>query len=182
MLIGEIKLPAALIVPWSIEVFVVLRQNLPSLIVFIAICFAVSAVGGLVTATSVGGWYQTLQKPAFNPPDWLFGPVWAVLYLFMAIAGWRVWCREDDPGRKAALTAFAVQLFLNLLWSFLFFGLKNPGLALLEIFLLVVLIAVTTVLFWRIDRIAGALFLPYLAWVSYATLLNAALWTMNTPK
>ena len=162
-----------------IEVTTLLRQNLTSLVVFIIICFAVSAIGGLVTATSVGGWYQTLQKPAFNPPDWLFGPVWAVLYLFMAIAGWRVWCRKDDHRRNAALIAFAVQLCLNLAWSFLFFGMKNLGLAFSEICLLVISIAVTSVLFWRIDRVAGALFLPYFLWVSYAALLNAALWAMN---
>ena len=156
-----------------------LRQNWPSLVVFIFICLAVSAIGGWITSTSVGNWYQTLKKPAFNPPDWLFGPVWTVLYLFIAIAGWRVWCKKDDPRRSTALSAYTVQLGLNLAWSFVFFGLKNLGLAFFEICLLAISIAVTMVLFWRIDRIAGGLFLPYLLWVSYAALLNFAIWSMK---
>ncbi|NIR28387.1 MAG: tryptophan-rich sensory protein [Gammaproteobacteria bacterium] len=144
-----------------------------------ALCFAVSGIGGGVTATSVDTWYQTLQKPSFNPPDWVFAPVWTALYLLMAIAGWRVWRRARAEPRQAALTLFGAQLGLNLAWSFLFFGFQRIGLALLDIVVLLLAIIITTVLFWRIDRLAGALFVPYALWVAYATVLNAALWSLN---
>lgn len=155
------------------------KKNLVSFLVFFAMCFVVSAVGGLVTASSVGDWYQSLKKPAFNPPDWLFGPVWAVLYLLMAIAGWLVWCHKQSQYREAAIAVFCIQLGLNLLWSFIFFGAKNPGLAFLEICLLLGAIAVTAVLFWRVDRVAGLLLTPYFLWVFFAAVLNGAIWQLN---
>ena len=148
------------------------------LVVFVALCLAVSGIGGAVTATSVGTWYQTLQKPPFNPPDWVFAPVWTTLYVLMAIAGWRVWRARSEAGRRA-LSVFAIQLGLNLAWSFLFFGFQQIGLALVEVAVLLLAILATMALFWRIDRLAGALFLPYLIWVGYATLLNASLWQLN---
>ena len=150
-----------------------------ALALFVVLCLGVSGIGGAVTATSVGGWYQTLEKPAFNPPDWLFAPVWTVLYLMMAVAAWRVWRAPASPARRAALLAFAVQLALNLAWSFLFFGWRWIGGALVEIVVLLAAIAVTTGLFRRVDRAAGLLFVPYLLWVAYATALNAALWLLN---
>ena len=149
-----------------------------ALLAFIAASFAVSALGGLITATSVGDWYQELQKPAFNPPNWLFAPVWTVLYLMIAVAGWRVW-RRIGWGGGLALPAFAAQLALNLGWSSVFFGLKSPGAALAVILALMAAILVTTRLFWAADRLAGLLFLPYLAWVGFATVLNAAIWHLN---
>ena len=155
------------------------RQELAALGGFILLCLAVSGLGGLATSTSVGTWYQTLAKPPFNPPDWIFAPVWTSLYILMAISGWRIWRLPRSLARKHALVAFGIQLTLNLLWSFLFFGMRNIGLGLSEIVLLLGSIIVTTSLFWRLDRPAGVLFLPYVAWVSFATVLNASLWLLN---
>ncbi len=148
------------------------------LVAFLVIFLAVSGMGGAVTATSVGTWYQTLEKPSFNPPDWVFAPVWTTLYIMMAVAGWRVW-RARSKASRQALIAFALQLGLNLAWSFLFFGFRQIGLALGEVVILLIAIFITTILFWRIDWLAGALLLPYLFWVVYATLLNASLWLLN---
>lgn len=154
-------------------------RDLLGLVGFLVLCLVVSAIGGAVTATSVGTWYQTLQKPSFNPADWVFAPVWTVLYILMAIAGWRIWRLRRTRASRIALLVFALQLGLNLAWSFIFFGFQMIGLALAEILILLFAIMVTTVLFWRIDRVAGLLFVPYLAWVAYATLLNGALWVLN---
>lgn len=154
-------------------------RDVLALVVFLALCFAVSAIGGAITATSVDAWYQTLRKPSFNPPDWVFAPVWTALYIAMAVAGWRVWRRPRAEPRQAALTLFGVQLALNLAWSFLFFGYQRIGLALIDIALLLLAIVATAVVFWRIDRPAGALFVPYALWVAYAAVLNAALWRLN---
>lgn len=155
------------------------RREFFGFVVFLALCLAVSAVGGAVTATSVGTWYQTLTKPPFNPPDWIFAPVWTALFFMMATAGWRVW--RIDGLRKArwALTLFALQLALNLTWSIVFFGLRSIGAALIEIVVLLLAILATMVVFWQRDRAAGMLFVPYAGWVTFATVLNAALWQLN---
>lgn len=155
------------------------RRDVTGLVLFLALCLAVSALGGAVTSTSVDTWYQALQKPFFNPPDWVFAPVWTTLYVLMAIAGWRVWRCPATEARRAALLLFALQLGLNLLWSVLFFGLQRIDLALVEIVLLLVAIAANTLSFWRIDAAAGALLVPYVIWVGYATALNGALWLLN---
>ena len=146
---------------------------------FIAVNAAVSALGGWATAGSVGTWYAALEKPSFNPPDWVFAPVWSALYLMIAVAGWRAWRRGAGQAARLALTAYAVQLALNLSWSFVFFGAQLIGAALAVIAALLAAILANAFLFWRIDRAAGALLLPYAAWVSFATLLNAALWRLN---
>lgn len=150
---------------------------------FIAVCFAVAAVGGAVTASTVGTWYPTLEKPFFTPPDWLFAPVWNALYMMMALAAFLVWRQTDGEEylerRRTALTFFAVQLMLNLFWSFIFFGAQAVGAAFLEIIALLIAIGMTTVHFWQIDRRAGLLFLPYLAWTGYAAALNGAIWWLN---
>lgn len=153
-------------------------RDYAGLAVFIAINVAVSGLGGWATAASVGTWYQALAKPAFNPPDWIFAPVWSALYLMIAIAGWRVWRRGGGEARLA-LTVYAVQLALNLSWSLVFFGARLIGPALAVIVTLLAAIIANAILFWRIDRAAGALLAPYAAWVSFATLLNAALWRLN---
>ncbi len=155
------------------------RLDVLGLVGFLLACFVVSGIGGLVTASSVGGWYATLDKPAFNPPDWVFAPVWTMLYVLMAVAAWRVWRTGATTERRNALIAFAVQLALNLLWSILFFGLQLIGMALLEISLLLSAIAVCAVLFWRVEHLAGWLLVPYLAWVAFATALNLSLWLLN---
>lgn len=154
-------------------------QDLIGLAAFVVLCLAVSGIGGAITATSVDTWYQALKKPSFNPPDWVFAPVWTSLYVLMAIAGWRVWRQARMAGAWRALAVFAVQLGLNLGWSSLFFGLRRIDLALLEIAVLLLVIVANTVLFWRIDRWAGLLFLPYVFWVAYAAVLNASLWQLN---
>lgn len=154
-------------------------RDLLGLGTFLALCLAVSAIGGWVTAQSVGTWYQTLQKPVFNPPDWLFAPVWTLLYLMIAVAGWRVWRSTGLAGARAGMVAYAAQLALNLTWSFLFFGGRMIGTALVEIVLLLAAIGVNAVLFWRADRLAGWLLVPYAAWVAFACILNFALWRLN---
>lgn len=153
-------------------------KNAAALAGFILLCLLVAAVGGAVTASSVGTWYQGLAKPSFNPPDWVFGPVWTTLYVLMAIAAWRVW-RLELARRRPALALWALQLALNLCWSFVFFGARAIGPALAEIVVLLAAILATLVLFWRLDRLAGALLVPYAAWVAFAAVLNAALWRLN---
>jgi len=147
--------------------------------VFLALCLAVAALGGAATATSVGTWYQTLAKPPFNPPNWIFAPVWTTLYFMMAIAAWRVWRRDGLRQARWALALFALQLGLNLAWSIVFFGMRMIGAALVEIVVLLLAILATTVVFWQRDRVAGMLLIPYAAWVAFATVLTAALWQLN---
>ena len=153
--------------------------DLLGLCAFVALCLAISAIGAWITAQSVGTWYRTLQKPVFNPPDWVFAPVWTLLYLMIALAGWRVWRRVGLSGARAGMAAYSAQLALNLAWSFLFFGGRMIGIALAEIVLLLVVIGVNAVLFWRTDRLAGWLLVPYAAWVAFACVLNFALWRLN---
>jgi benzodiazapine receptor len=151
-------------------------RDLLALMGFLALCLGAGGLGGWSTAQSVGSWYPTLVKPPFNPPAWIFGPVWTTLYVFMGVAAWRVWRKA---GWGTPLTLFAIQLALNSLWSFLFFGLRSPGLALLDIVPLLAFILLTWRAFRPIDRPAAALLVPYAAWVSFALLLNASIWWLN---
>lgn len=144
---------------------------------FILLCLAVGGIAGAFTAEAVTTWYPTLTKPPFNPPNWIFAPVWTALYIMMAVAAWRVW--RNGTQLKGALGLFYAQLALNFLWSFLFFGAHALGLALAEIALLWLAIGATTITFWKIDRTAGLLFVPYWAWVSFAMILNASIWWLN---
>ena len=153
--------------------------DLAGLIVFLLSSFLAAGIGGAITARSVRTWYLTLRKPTWNPPARLFGPVWSVLYLLMAIAAWLVWRGRDAADVRAALALYAAQLALNVLWSFLFFGLRRPSTALIEIALLWFAIAATIAAFWPIDRTAAALLLPYLAWVGFATVLNRSIARSN---
>jgi benzodiazapine receptor len=146
---------------------------------FLALCFAAAAIGGLATAPAIPGWYAGLIKPAFNPPNWIFGPVWTLLYALMAIAAWRVWRRGGFAMSGRALTLFFLQLALNLAWSLIFFAGRRIGWALIDIAALWLSLAATAVMFWRRDRIAGAMLAPYLAWVSFAAVLNLAIWRLN---
>jgi len=147
------------------------------LVGFVVASFAAAALGGVTTASSVRDWYPTIAKPTWTPPSWIFGPVWTALYAMMAVAGWLVWRRVGWGG---ALVWFAVQLSLNAAWSPVFFGLQRIGLALVNIILLWLAIAGTTVAFWRVMPAAGILFVPYLAWVSFASALNFAIWRLNS--
>ena len=150
-----------------------------ALAAFVVVCLGGGAASGL--ATPPGEWYASLAKPAWTPPPWVFGPAWTALYLMMAVSGWRLWRRRDARPRESrvALVLFAVQLALNFLWTPVFFGLQAPGPALAVIFLLFVAIAATILAAWRACRTAAALLVPYLAWVAFASALNAAIWRMN---
>ena len=157
-------------------------NNTVKLIISVVVPLAVGGLSGFATARGVAEWYPTLAKPSFNPPSWVFGPVWTVLYIMMGVAAFLVWrVGLDADGVKIALAAFALQLALNGIWSILFFGMQAPGWALVEIILLWIAIGVTAVLFWRISPLAGALLLPYWGWVSFAAVLNASLWWLNRP-
>jgi benzodiazapine receptor len=149
--------------------------------VVVATCLAVGYFASIVTQTNVTTWFPTLKKPSFNPPDWIFAPVWSMLYIMMGIAAGLVWDRIDHEKEAVskALLFFAIQLALNMLWSFLFFGLHNPLLALVEIVLLLLMIYETFMKFRKIDKIAGLLFIPYLLWVAFAVVLNASIWWLN---
>ncbi len=156
--------------------------DIAGLVGFVITCFVVAAVGGAATAGAVRTWYPTLRKPSWNPPAWLFGPVWSVLYLMMAIAAWLVWRARDAGDVTIALGLFGVQLALNLAWSVIFFGLRRPAWALGEIVLLWMSIAATITAFWIHAPIAGALLLPYLAWVTFAGALNGAIFRSNRSR
>ena len=146
---------------------------------FLLASFTAAAIGGFATAESVRTWYPTLVKPAWNPPAAIFGPVWTLLYTAMSIAAWRIWLHRDQPGARPALRLFFVSLGLNALWSVLFFGLHRPGWALLEVLLLWASLVALLVRFGRLDKAAGWLWAPYVAWVSFATALNAAIVWLN---
>ena len=148
-------------------------------IVLVAVCFGAAAIGSVFTASSVKTWYPALLKPAGTPPSWLFGPVWSTLYLLMATAAWLVWRRRAVEDVWLTLGLFFGQLVLNAAWSFIFFGLCRPGVALVEIFVLLVAIALTAVRFAMFSRLAFWLMTPYLGWVIYATILNFGIWRLN---
>jgi benzodiazapine receptor len=143
---------------------------------FVVATFVAAGIGGWLTGNPSVGWYASLEKPSFNPPNWVFGPVWTALYLTMAVAAWLVW-------RKAWFTAahawYAVQLALNVLWSALFFRFHAIGTALIEIVALWWMILATTIAFQRHSRAAALLLVPYLSWVTYAAVLNFSIWRLN---
>jgi translocator protein len=148
---------------------------------WLALPLAAGAFGALFQP---GEWYAALRKPAWNPPSWVFGPVWTTLYILMGIAAWLVWESRGAAvaaarTHRTALTLFLVQLVFNAAWSWWFFGLQAPGLAFGWIVLLWLLIVATVVAFWRVRAMAGVLLLPYLAWVTFAAVLNFTLWRLN---
>ena len=147
------------------------------LIGFMVLCLGVGGVSGAVTAGAVVDWYPTINKPSFNPPSWIFAPVWTLLFIMMAVAAWRVWL--SGPSAKPALNLFFIQLALNFFWSMLFFGLHSPALALIDIIAMWIMIALTMRAFFKIAKPAGWLLAPYLAWVSFAAVLNATIWWIN---
>lgn len=153
-----------------------LSQRLASLFIFIVLCFSVAASGAFFPPDD---WYAGLTRPAYAPPNWVFGPVWTVLYLMIAISGWLVWTSPVSPSKRTALIAFTLQLLLNAAWSAIFFGLHQPGWSLVEICLLWTAILTTILLFRRHSTTAAALLIPYLAWVSFATVLNFGFWSLN---
>jgi tryptophan-rich sensory protein len=145
-------------------------------VVILLVCFAAAGLGSLATTPNIPTWYAAIAKPTWNPPNWLFGPVWTVLYICMAVAAWLVW-RQGGP--RTPLTLFAVQLGLNAAWSWLFFWFHMPRAAFFEILVLLVAIAATIIAFWPRSRAAGILMLPYLGWVAFASVLNFTIWRLN---
>ena len=150
--------------------------QLIALIAWVSLCFLTAWIGSRFTP---GESYLQLQKPSWTPPGYLFGPVWSILYLCMGVAAWLVWRRAGFSGARLALGLFLVQLVLNGMWSWIFFGMQRPGLAFAEILILWGMILATLLTFWRVSAAAGILFLPYLAWVSFAAVLNYAIWQLN---
>ena len=152
--------------------------QIAGLAVSLFIVFGIATVGGFLTNLSVDSWYPTLNKPSWTPSGATIGVAWTILYILMAIAAWIVWC-AGDGGRLLPLTIYAVQLLLNAGWSALFFGLRSPGLALLEIVFLWAAIMATAAMFRKISKLAAALMVPYLIWVSFAGVPNAIIWWLN---
>jgi len=155
--------------PWGIRLL--------ALASWLVVCFGVASLGALFMP---GEWYASLRKPSWNPPGWVFGPVWSALYTMMAVAAWMVWQRGGFAGQRRALGFFLVQLALNAAWTPLFFGLHWPAVAFAEILLLWLAIAATLVVFRRTSRAAAWLLAPYLAWVGFAAVLNFTLWRLNS--
>ena len=155
-------------------------KNIIRFILAIALPLTIGAVAGFFTSQSVKGWYSTVNKPSFNPPDWVFAPVWTLLYIMMGIAFYIIWNKDTAKllKRKAMLFYFA-QLILNFTWSLVFFYAEKPGLALVNILLLCCMIAATIYWFSKISTTATRLLIPYILWVSFATVLNFAIWKLN---
>ena len=156
------------------------------LVAFLAIAFAVAGLGSLATIQNVEGWYADAEKAPWSPPNWLFGPVWTLLYTAMAVAAWLIWRRRDETEVRRPLTLYVVQLMLNAIWTPVFFGLYpfiGPlalWIALVIIVALDVLVLLTVLAFWRVSRAAAWLLAPYLAWLLFATTLNAAVAVLNS--
>ena len=150
-----------------------------SLVPFVVVCFAAAGIGSWFTNTSVKTWYPQLHRPKWTPPDWIFGPVWTMLYLMMAISAWLVWRGTDWNYARLPLTLFAVQLILNALWSIVFFGMRRIGLAFGEILLLWTVLVATVVAFLPLSLLAAWLLIPYIMWVGFASYLNFRIWQMN---
>jgi tryptophan-rich sensory protein len=155
------------------------RTHWIGLVLFIAICLGAGGLGAITTTPEIEGWYRTLNKPAWNPPDSVFGPVWTTLFILMAIAAWLVWKPAGFKAAAMPLTMFGVQLLLNVAWSWIFFGMHQPAWAFAEVVILWLAIVATAVAFFRHSKIAGWLLVPYLAWVSFAAVLNFVIWRLN---
>lgn len=156
-------------------------NNTLRLIIAIAIPLVVGFTSGYFTITGVGSWYQTIQRPSWNPPNWIFGPVWTTLYILMGIALYLVWKADVESRiKKNAVLFFALQLTFNFFWSFIFFNRQQPGWAFAEIVVLWILILLTIFAFAKINRLAAWLLVPYIAWVSFASILNYTIWKLNS--
>ncbi|MDP3733454.1 MAG: TspO/MBR family protein [Candidatus Daviesbacteria bacterium] len=148
-------------------------KNLPKLILSLSLCLGAGIVGSFFTFSAIPTWYVTLAKPSFSPPNWVFGPVWTILYILMGISLYLVWLKKKVP------IVFWIQLILNIAWSIIFFGMKNPTLALVDIVVLWVAIILTIKSFSKINNLAGQLLYPYLTWVSFASILNLKIVILN---
>jgi translocator protein len=154
-------------------------KEIIALIICIAIPLITGGVSGIATASSISNWFLALNKPVFNPPSFLFDPVWTMLYILMGVSLFLIWRSPKGKKRKNALMIFSIQLLLNFAWSFLFFYFRQIGFALLEIIVLWVLILIMIILFHRVSKTAAWLQIPYILWVSFASALNAGIWILN---
>ena len=155
-----------------------MKINWLLLIGLVIVCNLIGAMGALWTASD-GSWYRNINKPGFNPPNWIFGPVWTLLFILMGISLYLVYTSPSSKIRTIALILFAVQFVFNVLWSYLFFGINRPDLAFAEIIILLGLIIATTIYFFRVNKISGYLLIPYILWVSFASILNFSIWRLN---
>jgi len=155
------------------------KSQIYKLILSLILTLGTGAVAGIFTGQSVSGWYATLNQPSFNPPNWVFGPVWSTLYFLMGLSLWLVWKQKPSAERNLAILIFIVQLVLNFFWSFLFFYFHMIGAALIDIIVLWAGILTMKVLFYRIRPVAAYLNIPYLLWVTFATVLNTAYFFLN---
>jgi len=156
------------------------KRYILKLVVSIVACLAAGAIGSIFTRTAIPTWYATLEKPIFTPPNWLFAPVWTLLYILMGIAAFLVWRKGlKNRGVRTALIVFLIQLVLNALWSVVFFGFESPLYGLIVISVLWVAIIVTAIKFFKISRVASVLMWPYLLWVTFAAVLNSSIWLLN---
>lgn len=155
-------------------------SNTLKLIIAVALPLVVGATSGFFTMTGVESWYQTINKPSWNPPNWVFGPVWTTLYILMGIALFLVWKADTSAElKKIAISLFAVQLVLNFFWSFIFFYLQQPGWAVLELAIMWIFILLTIFAFAQVSKTAAWLLVPYISWVSFAGILNYTIWKLN---
>ncbi len=154
-------------------------KNIVVLILCIIIPVAVGSISGIATNSGLSDWYVALNKPSFNPPNFVFAPVWTALYTLMGISLFLIWQSPRNRARNHALIIFGIQLFLNFTWSFLFFYWQNPALAFIEIIMICFAILFMIILFYRINKWAAFLQIPYFLWVSFASVLNAAIWQLN---
>lgn len=152
--------------------------QLMGLVGWLAVTFVAAGVGAVASADAPG-FYAQLSRPAWAPPAWVFGPVWTALYLLMALAAWLVWRERERPGVDGALSLYLVQLGANALWSWMFFGWRQGAFALVDILLLLILIGTLAAAFWRFNRLASVLLLPYFAWVAFASVLTGVVWQRN---
>ena len=155
-------------------------KKLPKILIAVLVCLGIGFFSGFATQSSIDTWYLTLKKPSFNPPDWIFAPVWTILYILMGIAAGIVWSKGYyHKWVKTAMYHFIFQLLFNGLWSIVFFGFRSPGLAFLVIIILLVLILLTYKWFKIVSKTAAYLLIPYLVWVVFATILNFSIWQLN---
>lgn len=156
------------------------RTRWIGLVLFVLVCVGAGGLGAVATTPEIDGWYRTVVKPNWNPPDWVFGPVWTTLFVLMGISAWLVWKPAGLKEASTPLSLFAVQLILNVAWSWIFFGMHQIGWAVVEIVILWLAILATTVAFFRRSKPAGWLLVPYLGWVSFASVLNFTIWRLNS--
>lgn len=158
------------------------RMRGVGLVLWILVCLGAGGLGAMATNPEIDGWYQTVLKPDWNPPSWVFVPVWTTLYVLMGISAWIIWQRAEFPGAAVPLALFVIQLILNVAWSWIFFAMHQIGGAAIEIVILWFAILVTMIAFFRRSKFAGWLLVPYLGWVTFASVLTITIWRLNSGR